>query len=80
MRPGELVVQCAVHDEAGALVERRLVRVRADAPASAVLAVVLRLSLAERRRGRILTVVAPEELVALLGLCGLGGDADEVRR
>ena len=72
MRPGELVVHCSVHDAAGALVERMLVRAAQDAPASVVLARVLRLTLAEQRRGRSLTVDGPPEVLVLLAVAGLG--------
>ena len=76
MRPGELVVHCSVRGRAGDLLERVRVTIPGDAPASVVLARVLRLSLAERRRGRSLTVDAPPELVALLALAGLAAPDD----
>ena len=72
MRPGGLVVHCSVHDATGALVGRMLVHAPEDAPASVVLARVLRLTLAERRRGRSLTVDGPPEVVVLLAVAGLG--------
>jgi hypothetical protein len=72
VRPDGLLVQCCVRDGDLTLVERWLVRVPADAPASGVLDGVLRLALEERRRGLTLTIDAPAELVALLALAGLG--------
>jgi len=80
MRPGEFVVHCSVRDDAGALLERLLLRAPAEARASTVLAAVLERSRAERLRGRVLMVDGPTELIALLRLCGLDPDAGRVRR
>jgi hypothetical protein len=78
-RPGNLVAHCSVRDDAGAVVERVRISAPVGAPAFVLLSAVLRLALAERRRGRGVRVDAPADLVALLRLCGLSDGAGEIR-
>jgi hypothetical protein len=74
VEPGEVVVHCLGHDGTGIVVARLALRTPSE-PASAVLDTVLRRALAERRRGRVLTVLEPPEVAALLVALGLGGAA-----
>lgn len=65
-------MRCELRDAVGALAGHVLLRAPAR-PASAVLEAVLRCALAERRYGRMLTVVEPAEVAALVVALGLQG-------